>query len=91
LAIADYRDPHRLTLPNLTSFQKLQIHSEMPLDCVSLDERFEPIAAEIAESEGAGRGRYQCSSIATNDGTSATRPVFNGVVAAAMVAGLALL
>jgi hypothetical protein len=75
----------------LTNFQKLQIHSDLPLDCGPLDERFEPIAAEIAESEGAGRGRYQCSSTTTNDGTSATRPVFTGVVAAVMVAGLALL
>ncbi|KAL3459725.1 hypothetical protein BJX64DRAFT_278958 [Aspergillus heterothallicus] len=80
-----------ISLPNLTNFQKLQIHSDLPLDCGPLDKRFEPIAAKIAESEGAGRGRYQCSSTTTNDGTSATRPVFTGVVAAVMVAGLALL
>ncbi|KAL2836635.1 hypothetical protein BJX68DRAFT_273410 [Aspergillus pseudodeflectus] len=79
-----------LSLPNLTDFQKLQVHSDLPLDCGPLDDRFEPIVAETVEVERARPGAYSCNSIAANGETTTSNPVFAGIVAAAMVAGLAL-
>ncbi|KAL2839637.1 hypothetical protein BJY01DRAFT_250366 [Aspergillus pseudoustus] len=79
-----------LSLPNLTDFQNLQIHSDLPLDCGPLDEKFEPIVEEIVETEWAREGRYQCNSTALGGGSRAMKPVFAGVVAAGIGAGLVL-
>lgn len=79
-----------LSLPNLTDFQKLQIHSDLPLDCAPLDDQFEPIVAEIVETEWAREGRYQCNSTAPSSGSTAMKPGLAGVVAAGMGAGLVL-
>ncbi|KAL2822105.1 hypothetical protein BJX63DRAFT_378113 [Aspergillus granulosus] len=81
-----------LALPNLAEFQKLQIHSDLSLDCGLLDDIFEPIVAELEETESARKGRYQCTS-AARDESSAVKPgikIFTGSVAAVMVAGLVL-
>lgn len=73
-----------LSLPNLTDFQKLRIHSDLPLDCAPLDDQFEPIVAEIVDAEWARKGRYQCNSTAPSSGSRGVKPVLAGVVAAGM-------
>ncbi|KAL4930132.1 uncharacterized protein BDV17DRAFT_290114 [Aspergillus undulatus] len=53
-----------LALPNLKEFGKLQVYSDIRLDCEPLDETFEPIVAEVVETESAREDRYHCKSAA---------------------------
>ncbi|KAL4870415.1 hypothetical protein BDV12DRAFT_57860 [Aspergillus spectabilis] len=80
-----------LTLPNLKEFRKLQIHSDLPLDCEPLDEIFEPIVAEIVETESAREGRYHCTSTAVDESSAVKSAIRSaGVMPAAIFAGLVL-